>query len=311
MKILITPRSFGKYNLEDIKMKLDSFGIDYNINDLGRSLNEDEMIDALKDVDGVVVGVDPINKKVLEAAPNLKAIAKYGVGLDNIDLDYCKEKSIKISKTIGANSNAVADYTFALLLAVARKVVLLDRKARENDYSKVISTDVYGKKIGVLGLGAIGKGVVKRAAGFGMDIYGYDIYEDKGFNTEYNVKFASVEEILNKCDFVTLHLPLVKDTKHIINKDNLNICKRDLILINTARGGLINEKDLYKALSIKQILGAGLDVFENQDKPYEKLLELDNVVLGNHTAASTMDATNNMTNMALENLLTDLEFFKD
>ena len=311
MKILITPRSFGKYNLEDIKMKLDSFGIDYNINDLGRSLNEDEMIDALKDVDGVVVGVDPINKKVLEAAPNLKAIAKYGVGLDNIDLDYCKEKSIKISKTIGANSNAVADYTFALLLAVARKVVLLDRKARENDYSKVISTDVYGKKIGVLGLGAIGKGVVKRAAGFGMDIYGYDIYEDKGFNTEYNVKFASVEEILNKCDFVTLHLPLVKDTKHIINKDNLNICKRDLILINTARGGLINEKDLYKALSTKQILGAGLDVFENQDKPYEKLLELDNVVLGNHTAASTMDATNNMTNMALENLLTDLEFFKD
>ena len=311
MKIFITPRSFGKYNQNDIKKKLDSLGINYYINDLGRSLNEIEMIDALKDVDGAIVGVDPLNKKVLEAAPNLKAIAKYGVGLDNIDLDYCKEKSIKISKTVGANSNAVADYTFALLLSVARKVVLLDRKARDNDYSKVISTDVYGKKIGVLGLGAIGKGVVKRAAGFGMDIYGYDIYEDKGFNTEYSVNFASVEEILNECDFVTLHLPLSKDTKHIINKDNLNKCKRGLILINTARGGLINEKDLYKALSTKQILGAGLDVFENKDKPYEKLLELDNVVLGNHTAASTMDATNNMTNMALENLLTDLGFFKD
>ena len=311
MKIFITPRSFGKYNQNDIKKKLDSLGINYYINDLGRSLNEIEMIDALKDVDGAIVGVDPLNKKVLEAAPNLKAIAKYGVGLDNIDLDYCKEKSIKISKTVGANSNAVADYTFALLLAVARKVVLLDRKARENDYSKVISTDVYGKKIGVLGLGAIGKGVVKRAAGFGMDIYGYDIYEDKEFNSQYDIKFTSVDEILNKCDFVTLHLPLSKDTKHIINKDNLNKCKRGLILINTARGGLINEKDLYKALSTKQILGAGLDVFENQDKPYEKLLELDNVVLGNHTAASTMDATNNMTNMALENLLTDLGFFKD
>lgn len=311
MKILITPRSFGKYNLNDIKKKLDSLGIDYHINDLGRSLNEDEMIDALKDVDGVIVGVDPLNKKVLEAAPNLKAIAKYGVGLDNIDLDYCKEKSINISKTIGANSNAVADYTFALLLAVARKVVLLDRKARENDYSKVISTDVFGKKIGVLGLGAIGKGVVKRASGFGMDIYGYDIYEDEEFNSQYNVKFTSVDEILSKCDFITLHLPLVKETKHIINEDNLNICKRDLILINTARGGLINEKDLYKALSTNQILGAGLDVFENHDKPYEKLLELENVVLGNHTAASTIDATNNMTNMALENLLTNLGFFKD
>ena len=189
--------------------------------------------------------------------------------------------------------------------------MLLDRKARDNDYSKVISKDVYVKKIGVLGLGAIGKGVVKRAAGFGMDIYGYDIYEDKEFNSQYDIKFTSVDEILNKCDFVTLHLPLSKDTKHIINKDNLNKCKRGLILINTARGGLINEKDLYKALSTKQILGAGLDVFENQDKPYEKLLELDNVVLGNHTAASTMDATNNMTNMALENLLTDLGFFKD
>lgn len=311
MKILITPRSFGKYNLDDIKTKLDSLGIDYHINDLGRSLNEDEMTAALKDVDGVIVGVDPLNKKVLEAAPNLKAIAKYGVGLDNIDLDYCKEKSIKISKTVGANSNAVADYTFALLLAVARKVVLLDRKARDNDYSKVISTDVYGKKIGVLGLGAIGKGVVKRAAGFGMDIYGYDIYEDKEFNSQYNIKFTSVDEILNKCDFVTLHLPLSKDTKHIINKDNLNKCKRDLILINTARGGLVDEKELYEALNTKQIFGAGLDVFENLDKPYEKLLELENVVLGNHTAASTLDATNNMTNMALENLLTDLGIFKD
>ena len=311
MKILITPRSVGKYNLDDIKTKLDSLGIDYHINDLGRSLNEDEMTAALKDVDGVIVGVDPLNKKVLEAAPNLKAIAKYGVGLDNIDLDYCKEKSIKISKTVGANSNAVADYTFALLLAVARKVVLLDRKARDNDYSKVISTDVYGKKIGVLGLGAIGKGVVKRAAGFGMDIYGYDIYEDKEFNSQYNIKFTSVDEILNKCDFVTLHLPLSKDTKHIINKDNLNKCKRDLILINTARGGLVDEKELYEALNTKQIFGAGLDVFENLDKPYEKLLELENVVLGNHTAASTLDATNNMTNMALENLLTDLGIFKD
>lgn len=311
MKILITPRSFGKYNLDDIKTKLDSLGIDYHINDLGRSLNEDEMIDALKDVDGAIVGVDPLNKKVLEAAPNLKAIAKYGVGLDNIDLDYCKEKSIKISKTVGANSNAVADYTFALLLAVARKVVLLDRKARDNDYSKVISTDVYGKKIGVLGLGAIGKGVVKRAAGFGMDIYGYDIYEDNEFNSQYDIKFTSVDEILNKCDFVTLHLPLSKDTKHIINKDNLNKCKRDLILINTARGGLVDEKELYEALNTKQIFGAGLDVFENLDKPYEKLLELENVVLGNHTAASTIDATNNMTNMAFENLLTDLGIFKD
>lgn len=311
MKILITPRSFGKYNLDDIKTKLDSLGIDYHINDLGRSLNEDEMIDALKDVDGAIVGVDPLNKKVLEAAPNLKAIAKYGVGLDNIDLDYCKEKSIKISKTVGANSNAVADYTFALLLAVARKVVLLDRKARDNDYSKVISTDVYGKKIGVLGLGAIGKGVVKRAAGFGMDIYGYDIYEDKEFNSQYDIKFTSVDEILNKCDFVTLHLPLSKDTKHIINKDNLNKCKSDLILINTARGGLVDEKELYEALNTKQILGAGLDVFENDDKPYEKLLDLENVVLGNHTAASTIDATNNMTNIALENLLTDLGIFKD
>lgn len=311
MKILITPRSFGKYNQNDIKKKLDSLGINYYINDLGRSLNEDEMIDALKDVDGAIVGVDPLNKKVLEAAPNLKAIAKYGVGLDNIDLDYCKEKSIKISKTVGANSNAVADYTFALLLAVARKVVLLDRKARDNDYSKVISTDVYGKKIGVLGLGAIGKGVVKRAAGFGMDIYGYDIYEDKEFNSQYDIKFTSVDEILNKCDFVTLHLPLSIDTKHIINKDNLNKCKRDLILINTARGGLVDEKELYEALNTKQIFGAGLDVFENLDKPYEKLLELENVVLGNHTAASTVDATNNMTNMALENLLTDLGFFKD
>jgi len=300
-KILITPRSFAKYSNEPYA-KLEKAGIEYVNNPVGGILSKEEMLQHIKDFDGIIVGVDPLDKDVLSAG-NLKVVSKYGIGTDNIDLDYCKENDIDVTITKNANSEAVADYAFALVLAVARKVVEIDRKCREGDWGKNISSDVFGKKIGVVGLGAIGRGVVARAKGFSMEVLGYDVYKDEDYLKENNIRFASIDEMLKECDFISFHIPLTKDTKHIVNKENLATAKKSLIIINTARGGIINEDDLYDALKNNVITGAGLDVFEKEPPTGSKLLELDNVVVGSHCAASSEGAVDTMSEMATDNII--------
>ena len=247
MRIVITPRSFGKNNAEAFEL-LEKNGFEVVRNEKGSIYTEEEMIQLVKDADAVIAGVDPLNERVLSAAPKLKIIAKYGVGLDNIDLDYCKAHDIQVEITRGANSAAVADFAFALMLGLARRVVEIDKGCRAGDWSKKESLDVFGKKLGVLGLGAIGKGVVKRASGFDMDIYGYDVFRDDDFIHQYQINFTSVEEIFRECDFISIHLPLLKETEHLVDEKLLATAKKNLILINTARGGIVDEDALYRAL---------------------------------------------------------------
>jgi len=304
-KVLITPRSFAKYCDEPIK-KLREAGIEIIPNPTGGILSKEEMLKHTKGVDGIIVGVDPLDEDVLSAS-DLKAVSKYGVGTDNIDLVYCKENGIDVSITKNANSEAVADYAFALILAVARRVVEIDRACRNGDWSKKVTADVYGKRIGVVGLGAIGRGVVARAKGFSMEVYGYDIFRDEEYINKSNVTFATIDEMLKECDFISLHMPLTEDTKHIINKENLKTAKKNLILINTARGGIVSEDDLYEALTTNAILGAGVDVFEHEPSHDSKLLKLDNVVVGSHCGASTEGAVDAMSTMAAENIITALK----
>jgi D-3-phosphoglycerate dehydrogenase len=301
-KILITPRSFAKHNQAPYQ-RLAEAGIEVIHNPVGDILSKEEMMYHVKDIDGIIVGVDPMDQDVLSCAKNLSVISKYGVGTDNIDLDYCKQKTIDVTITKNANSEAVSDYAFTLILSVARRVVEIDQGCRNNDWSKKVAVDVFGKKIGILGLGAIGKGVAKRAKSFDMEIYGYDICYDDAFMAEYGIKQSCVEEIIRTCDFISLHLPLVEETKYLINKDSLKMAKDNLIIINTSRGGVINEDDLYDALKHKQIYGAGIDVFETEPAQNSKLLELENVIVGSHCAASTAGAVNTMSNMAVDNII--------
>jgi len=304
-KILITPRSFAKYSNEPIE-KLKKAGIEIIPNPTGGILSKEEMLEHIKGVDGIIVGVDPLDKDVLSAG-NLVAVSKYGVGTDNIDLNYCKENGIEVSITKNANSEAVADYTFALMLAVARRVVEIDRACRNDDWKKRVTADVYGKKLGVVGLGAIGRGVVARAKGFSMEVYGFDVFRDEDYLKNNGITFATIDEMLKECDFISLHMPLTEDTKHIINKENLKTAKKNLILINTARGGIVSEDGLYDALKNDVILGAGVDVFECEPSHDSKLLKLDNVVVGSHCAASTEGAVDAMSTMAAENIIAALK----
>ncbi|MDY4197149.1 MAG: phosphoglycerate dehydrogenase [Peptoniphilaceae bacterium] len=293
--------------MEELEKFLAEKKIEYTLNPYGRIMTAAEMKEELANVDGIIVGVDPLNREVLETATRLKAISKYGVGVDNIDVDYAKSKGIPISITRGANSDAVADYTFALLLAVARRLPEINNTGKAGDWSKKVSLDVFGKKLGVIGMGAIGRKVIERAKGFQMEVFGFDIFEDPEYMQINQVKKASVEEIMKECDFVSLHLPLTEETRHLIDEKALSLAKENLVLINTARGGLIDEKALYQVLREGRIYGAGLDAFEEESPSGSPLFTLDNVVIGTHTAASTVDATKNMSKMSLENLLRDLE----
>jgi D-3-phosphoglycerate dehydrogenase len=305
-KVLITPRSFGKYSDEATRMIKDA-NIEIVLNPTGKILLEDEMISLLKDVDGVIIGIDPLNAKIMRSADKLVAIAKYGVGTDNIDLDYTKAAGIDVTITKNANSNAVADFAFTLMLSVARRVVETDIACRKKDWSKKISLDVYGKKIGILGLGSIGKGVALRAKGFNMDVYAYDVYQDEAFAQEHGITFTDIATILSTCDFITVHLPLIPETTNLINKTSLATMKKTAIIVNTARGGIINEDDLYTALKNKSIYGAGIDVFAQEPASDSKLLELSNVIVGSHSSASTEGAVDAMSRMAAENIIQSLK----
>lgn len=304
-KILVTPRSFGKHSHAAIEL-LEKQGLDVLLNPYGRILTEEEMKKEIVDVEGIIVGVDPLNSAILEKAKNLKAISKYGVGTDNIDLAYCKEHQIPVTITNNANSDSVADFAFALMLAAARRLVEVDGSCRRLDWGKKTSIGVYGKTIGVLGTGAIGKGVIKRAKGFNMNILAYDIFKDEAFAREYGVQYTPLEQIFAESDFISLHLPAVEETKDLINQEAFEKMKETAILVNTARGELIDEDALYEALKNKKIWGAGVDVFKKEPPENKKLLELDNIVIGAHSAASTVEAVDAMSWMAAENILESL-----
>ncbi len=305
IKVLVTPRSFGSSSPKPIEMLRDK-GMEVVLNPYGRIMKEQEMTELIKDVDGIIIGVDPLNKEVLSSASRLKVISKYGVGTDNIDMEYAKKRGIPVTITAGANSDAVADYAFALMLGVARRVVPIDRECRKLNWKKITTLGVWGKTLGLIGMGNIGKGVAKRAAGFNMRILAYDVYRDEDFAKAYDVEYVTLEQLLKASDFISLHLPLTDDTRNLISYKEFEQMKDRAVLVNTARGGIINEEALLWALKENKIWGAGIDVFEKEPPDNQEFFELDNLIIGSHCAASTYDAVDNMGIMAAQNLIKHL-----
>ena len=305
-KILVTPRSYGR-NRPELFAQLEQAGYEVVRNATGGILEREQIKALIADCVGVIIGVDPLDAEVLACAPKLRAVSKYGVGVDNIDLDYCAAHGVKVSRTVGANSEAVADYAMALMLAVARRLTVIDRKCRRMDWGKITTRDVSHATLGVFGLGAIGKHVARRAQGFGMRVIAYDVFWDAEYAQANGIEYAEPETIFRTADFISLHLPLLPDTEGFVGAHELSMMKPDAVLINTARGGLVDEKALLKALQERRIYGAGLDAFAHEPPEDEAWFELDNVVLGSHCAASTLGATENMGQMAADNILRDLK----
>lgn len=306
MKILITPRSFGKTNPE-VFAKLKNAGLEIIRNETGRALSEKEMIEMIDGCAGVILGLDPMSAAVLASSPGLRAVSRYGVGLDNIDLDECARRGIRVSRTVGVIDNVVADYALALMLAVARRLALADRQCRQNDWTKVTGVDVYGKRVGIIGLGAIGKCVARRCKGFDMRVMASDPDWDDGFAREYGIARADADEICREADFITLHCVLNDSTRHIINSRRLAAMKPRAILVNTARGGLVDQEALLEALKNGTIWGAGLDVFDPEPPENPLWRELNNVIISSHCSSSTFGASELMGELAADNLLKDLD----
>ena len=307
-KILITPRAFAKNGMKEIE-KLKQQGWEIHLNDTGKSYSHEEFVKYAKDVDGIIIGVDIADREMLKSCKNLKAIAKYGVGVDNIDLDTAKELGIKISRTVGSNSVSVAEHTIALMFACAKRIVDGAINVKNGKWNKNYEIELMGKKIGIIGFGNIGRHVSRLAQGIGMNVCAYDVFPiNEKYAKEHNIQICSLDELVRTSDVITIHTPLTPETKDMINAERLKEMKTTAIVINAARGGIINEADLYEALVNKEIFASGFDVFSTEPpKTDEKLLRLDNFILTPHAASKTLEADMNTIKMSITNLITDIE----
>lgn len=302
MKVLVTPRTFGKSDPIPLAM-LREAGCEVVVNPYGRTLSEDEMVELIQDVEGVIVGLDPMTRRVLERGFRLRAISKYGVGVDNIDIDYATRKGIIITNTPGTNSSAVAELVIGLMMAACRRICESDRGIRQGKWMQYSGFQLEGKTIGIIGTGQIGRQVAERAKGLRMEVLCNDIRPDHDWAARIGATYTSLSELISRSDCISLHIPLEKETYHLISTEQLSQMKPTAVLINTARGGIVDEQALYDALINNRIAGAALDVFEQEPPGASPLLTLDNVVLTSHIGAHTKEAVENMGRMAVTNLL--------
>jgi len=284
------------------------------LNEEERVLTKEEIVERIKDKDGMLcLLTDEIDDEILGAAPNLRGVANYAVGFNNIDVAAATKRKIPVTNTPGVLTETTADFAWALLMAAARRVVESDRFTREGKYtgwgpSLFLGVDVYGKTLGLVGLGRIGKAVAKRAYGFDMKVLYYDLHrlspeEEKALNLTY----VSLPELLQTSDFVSLHVPLTPDTRHLISKEELAMMKKTAVLVNTARGPVVDEAALVEALRNGEIFAAGLDVYEDEPELAPGLAELDNVVVAPHIASASVETRTKMATMAAENLIAMLQ----
>lgn len=306
MKVLITSNSFGKFDKAPRQRMLDK-GWELVNNRYHHIMNEEEMMGEVPGVDAIILGSDTVSAKVLEKADKLKIISRYGVGLDNVDLEEAKRRGIKVTVTKNCNTEAVADYAIGLMLAVSRHICNVNEHLKHGDWMKETGVDLCHKTVGVLGLGAIGCQVVQRLQGFGCTILGYDKFIDEAYCQEQGIKVLPLDEIYRRSDIITLHIPGNADGTHFINKRELELMKDSVILINTARASLVNEEDLLEALRNKKIYGYGTDVFAQEPNMNPAFRSLDNVVLSPHNAAVSVEAINKMSNTAVDHIL---EYFE-
>ena len=270
-------------------------------------LNETKQVDAL-----MCMLTDPVSKDVIRSMERCKVISTYAVGFNNIDVAAATEKGITVTNTPGVLTDATADIAFGLLLAGARHFIVGDAMTRKGKFigwapMLLLGKPVAGKTIGIIGAGRIGSAMAERAAGFGMKILYYSRTQKPELENKLNARKVSLKTLLKQSDFVSLHCPLTPDTHHLLGKAELKVMKTSAVLINTARGEVVDEKALARALRKKEIFAAGLDVFEQEPKVERALLSLPNVVLLPHIGSGTDETREKMARIAAKNIIGILE----
>ena len=303
MKILVTPTSLQPEKNTKALEVLRAFSHELVFNATGRPLTEDELIPMLEDCDGYIAGLDFVTEKVLKSCKKLKVISRYGAGYDRVDIAAAKALSIPVTNTPGVNAEAVGELAFGLILSVARKIPYLHTSLCGGGWVRSTGMELKGKTLGIMGLGAIGKVVARCAKGFEMKVLAYDPYINEGYCREHDIKISSFDEVLAHSDVISLHLPLSEQTHHLINAQAMARMKSTAILVNTSRGGLIDEDAAYEALKSNRLGGLALDAFEVEPPEDSPLFSLHEVVATPHTGAHTVEATENMANLSVKNLI--------
>ncbi len=260
-------------------------------------LNEEELIKEIKGYDGIIIrSGTKVKASIVEASDKLKVIGRAGVGLDNVDVDAATKKGIIVMNTPLGNTISTAEHTMAVILALARNIPQANLSMKENKWErkKFMGKELYGKVIGVVGLGRIGREVAKRSIEFGMKVLTFDPYISEEIASKIEVELVEYDELLKRSDYITFHIPLSDNTYHMLSDKELKVVKNTSYIVNCSRGGVVDEEALYRALSDKSIAGAALDVYENEPPDNSPLLNLDNIVLTPHLGASTEEAQLNV-----------------
>jgi D-3-phosphoglycerate dehydrogenase len=303
--IFLAPTTFAQFSKIPLKLfEREKYKITPNL--VGRKLLPNEILKYVSNVTGIIAGTELYTKEILDELPNLKVISRLGVGMDNIDMGAVHANGIKVFKTKTTPAPAVAELTLGLMLDVARKISAQNQSLKSGTWKKEMGKLLHAKTLGIIGLGTIGKTLVKLVSGFNFKLLVYDLYHDKTFGEENNITYCDLDTLLKESDIISIHLNLSDQTKNMMNMQRLRMMKPDSILINTSRGEIIDEDALYSILKDKKILGAGLDVFN--EEPYSGLLaEIDNVVLTPHIGAYAKEIRIEMEMEAVENLIKGLD----
>ena len=300
MKVISTSPSFAKYDNSPI-VELEKNGLEFL--SFPADVTLEELKPHLSETVALIVAFTDVNEELISYSPNLKIVCKHGVGVDNINLDATKKKNIWVTNVPNANKHAVADFAFALLLSAARQVPQAYEKTKQGEWPRIFATDVYKKTIGIFGLGSIGKEVAMRAKGFNMEVLAYDPYPDVVFAEQHGIKFLPLDDVIKNSDFISIHMPLIESTNNLFNADKLSIMKKTAFILNLSRGGIINESDLYNALSNKLIAGAASDVFVEEPLQAHPLFSLDNFIGTSHIAGYTDGAVQAIGEQCVENII--------
>jgi len=286
--VAVASRSFSKHPI--LRSKVLKIYPDAKFNDKGLSLSGDSLVEFLSGHEKAITALEVIDDSILSKLPNLKVIGKYGVGLDMIDLHAMKDRGVKLGWTGGVNKRSVSELVISFSVYLLHRVAFANAEVRNGEWYQVKGRQLSDCTFGIVGCGHIGKDLVKLLKPFGCNILAHDIIDFKEFYQENNITSVGLDELLQKSDVVTLHLPKNDSTNNILNKDRLQMLKKDAILINLARGGLLDESALKKILSEKNIAGAALDVFSVEPPIDTDFAHLDNVLITPHIGGSTEEA---------------------
>jgi D-3-phosphoglycerate dehydrogenase len=301
MKVVVSAVAFSK-NKELVKELLHHFP-DAVINTEGKRFLNEELVNFYKNADAIITGLEKIDDELLSKLPKLKLIAKYGVGLDNIDLEACKERNVKIGWTGGVNKNSVAEMALGFMLMLSRNLFITANQLKKGTWNKSGGFSLSSRTIGIIGLGHIGKELVKMLQPFNCRILVNDVLDLNEYARENNVEFVSKDYLFQEADIISIHTPLDSSTKNMINKESILQMKPSVFLINTARGGIINQDDLKWAFANDKIGGAALDVFTVEPPEDVDLMSFPNLIATPHIAGNSYEAVISMGMAAINHII--------